>query len=256
MKFGKGYILIVLYLFSLFSSCVPRKELVYFQDSDTNIKIPRKEFILKYKISDELRIDVVSEDLEAVKPFNLAMVSYNASNGLVGGQPTQQTYFIDDFGNILFPVIGKVKLAGLTWKEATDLLNSKLRKYVADASVNIFLLNFRVNVMGDVRLPGTYTFRNGRVTILDAISSAGDLNVTAERLIEIKRETSEGMVTGKVDLTSNEVYKSPFFYLQQNDVIYVRPNKYKTNDASFNRNTGLLISMASIIISLIAVVIR
>lgn len=253
----KPYNILYLLVFTIvFSSCVPRKELLYFQNDKEDKLIKRDDFILKYKKNDELRIDVTSLDIEAVKPFNLAVVAYNASTGMIGGQPIQQTYFIDSNGEINFPVIGKIKLEGLTWSEAVDLISNKLKIYVKDATVNINIMNFRIDVLGDVRNPGSFLVPNGRISVLDAIGLAGDLNITGVRNIEIKRETKEGIATGYLDLKSENLFKSPYYYLQQNDVVYVLPNKPKSQAASFNKNAGVLISTVSLIISLLAIFTR
>lgn len=237
------------------SSCVPRKELIYFQNSNDEI-IKKDNFTIKYKKNDELRIDVSSSDAEAVKPFNLSIVSYAAATGAAGGQALQQTFFIDNSGEINFPLLGKIKLEGLEWSEAIDLLTEKLKVYVKDVTININIMNFRVNVLGDVRNPGSYLIPNGRISILDAIALAGDLNITGVRTIEIKRETKDGIISGTLDLKSPDLFASPFYYLRQNDVVYILPNGPKSQSASFNENASVLISTVSLIISLLAIFTR
>ena len=238
------------------SSCVPRKELIYFQTEKGNIENTNNNFILTFKKNDELRIDVSSSDIEAVKPFNLAIVAYSAATGGVGGQPMQQTYIIDNNGEINFPLLGKIKLEGVTWSKAIDIITKKLKPYVKDVGVNINIMNSRVNVLGDVRNPGSFLIPSGRINVLDALALAGDLNISGIRTIEIKRQTNSGIISGSLDLKSNNIFKSNFFYLEQNDLIYVRPNIPKSQSASYNKNAGVLISTVSIVISLIAVLTR
>lgn len=240
----------------LLNSCISRKELIYFQHQDGNIENTENKFVLTFKRNDELRIDVSSSDIEAVKPFNLAIVAYSAATGSAGGQPMQQTYIIDNNGEINFPYIGKLKLEGKTWSEAINLLTDNLKPYVKDVTVNINIMNFRVNVLGDVRNPGSFLIPSGRVNIIDALSLAGDLNISGIRNIEIKRQTGTGIKSGNLDLKSNDLFKSEFFFLQQNDIVYVAPNNPKSKSASFNKNAGILISTASIFISLLAILIR
>lgn len=239
-----------------FASCVSKKQIHYFQDDVSVLGGQMPSFSLEFKKDDLLAINVSGLDIEAVKAFNLPVVSYNVVLDAVQGAPKQQAYLIDKRGEINFPVLGKIKLEGLTRTEAIDLLEEKLKDYVKGAAVNINILNFRVNVLGDVRNPGTFFIQNERVTVLDALSLAGDTNISGERIIEIKREANGGIQTGIIDLKSNKTFNSPFFYLQQNDVVYVRPNKAKSQSASFNQNAGVFVSIGSILIALIGVLTR
>ena len=247
---------LILILIISSTSCVSKKEILYFQNDVTGSKQQKQEFTLIYKQNDLLAINVSALDIEAIKPFNLPIVSYNALSNAVNGTPRQQNYLIDAKGEINFPVLGKIELAGLTRSESIHVITTKLKPYVKGASVNIHILNFRINVLGDVKSPGTFLIENERVTILDALAMAGDLNISGERTIEIKRETASGIESGFIDLKSNNMFSSPFYYLQQNDVVYISPNKAKSQSASYNQNTGVIISVASILISLIAVLTR
>lgn len=248
--------LIALILLLGLTSCVSKKNISYFQnDKEVTYKNLTK-FELEFKKDDLLSINVLSEDLEAVKPFNLPSVSYDVISNSVNGIPKQQSYLIDQNGEIIFPVLGKLKIEGLTRIETIELLTKKLKPFVKDVTVNIQILNFKINVLGDVRNPGMFPVQNERITVLDALALAGDLNISGERIIEIKRETDKGILTGVIDLKSNKLYMSPFYYLQQNDVVYVNPNNAKIQSASYNQNTGLFISIASVLISLISILAR
>ena len=247
---------LILILIISSTSCVSKKEILYFQNDVAVSKQHKQEFTLVYKQNDLLTINVSALDVEAVKPFNLSTISYSALSNAVNSAPKQQSYLIDTKGEINFPVLGNIKLAGLTREQSIDLITTKLKPYVKEATVNIHILNFRINVLGDVKKPGTFLIENERVTILDALAMSGDLNISGERTIEIKRETASGIVSGFIDLKSNNLFSSPFYYLQQNDVVYISPNKAKSQSASYNQNTGVIISVASILISLIAVLTR
>ena len=255
MKFMLKNISLLLVIVSL-SSCVSRKNINYFQNDKQELIENVKGFALTFKADDLLTINITSEDLEAVKPFNLPTVAYNVLTNSVNGVPKQQSYLVDSEGYIEFPVLGKLKVEGLTRVEAIKMIKSKLNAYVKDASVNMQILNFKINVMGDVKNPGMFMVQNERITILDALALAGDTNISGERLIEIKRETDKGIVTGLIDLKSNRLFASPYFYLQQNDVVYVNPNKARIQSASYNQNTGLFISIGSVLISLISILTR
>lgn len=237
-------------------SCVSKKDVIYFQQDSKTVYENTKNFALKFKKDDLLSINISAENLEAIKQFNLPSVSYNTVTNSVSGVPRQQNYLVDFNGEIDFPVIGKVKIAGLTRLEAIDLLKTKIRPYVENIQINIQISNFKINVMGDVRNPGTFLIQNERVTVLDALALAGDLNISGERVFKVIRETNKGIITESLDLKTNTIFSSPYFYLQQNDVVYVQPNKSKVQSAAYNQNTGLYVSVASILISLISILIR
>ena len=243
-------------LLLLITSCVSKKKVVYFQDDVKVVHEINEDFTLKFKKDDLLTINVSAENLEAVKQFNLPTVSYNAVTNSVSGIPKQQSYLIDANGEIDFPVIGNLKVEGLTRVETIKLLKEKIRPYVDAVQINIQILNFKINVMGDVKNPGTFQIANERVTVIDALALAGDLNMTGERVFKVIRETNQGVVTKTLDLKSNAIFSSPYFYLQQNDIVYVEPNKSRAQSAAYNQNTGLYISVASILITLISILTR
>lgn len=248
--------LMALVIIILLSSCASKKNILYFQNDSSQIHIIEDSYALKFKNDDLLAINVSSKDIETVKAYTLPVVSYNANGSAANGIPKQQGYLIDVQGNIEFPGLGTLHLAGLTRIQAINLLKRKLKASVTDVQVNIEILNFNINVLGDVRKPGAYKISNERVTLIDALALAGDTNISGERIIEVKRETPNGLVTGLVDLKSNTIFSSPFYYLQQNDLVYVRPNYAKIQSAASNQNTGLYISITSILISLISVLTR
>ena len=238
------------------TSCVPKKNVIYFQGDSKLIHKNSENFALKFKKDDLLTINVSAENLETVKQFNLPTVAYNAVTNTVNGIPKQQSYLVDVNGEIDFPVVGKIKVEDLTRVETIKLLKEKIKPYTEEVQINIQILNFKINVLGDVKNPGTFQIANERVTVLDALALAGDLNITGERIFKVIRETNEGTVTKKLDLKSNDIYSSSYFYLQQNDVVYVEPNKSKVQSAAYNQNTGLYISVASILITLISLLTR
>jgi polysaccharide export outer membrane protein len=131
-----------------------------------------------------------------------------------------------------------------------------LKPFVKDAAVNVQILNFKINVMGDVQSPGMFPIQNERITVLDALALAGDTNISGERIVEIKRETEKGVITGYIDLKSNKLFASPYFYLQQNDVVYVNPNKAKIQSASSNSNTSLFVSITGLLITIVSLLTR
>ena len=246
-----------LFLFIIvFSSCVSKKNINYFQNDLSITNKNNTNYALKFKSDDLLVINVMSKDLDAVKSFNMPSISYDVITNTAMGTPKLQNYLVDNDGYIQFPIIGKLKVKGLTRVELVNLLSTKIKPFVNDAIVNVLLVNFKVNVLGDVKKPGMFTITNERLTVLDALALAGDTNISGERVVEVKRETDAGIVTGLIDLKSNTLFASPYFYLQQNDVVYVNPNKARIQSASYNQNTGLFISIGSVLISLISILTR
>ncbi|MEE4001043.1 polysaccharide biosynthesis/export family protein [Tenacibaculum sp. FZY0031] len=253
-RFSK--IVLTILILSL-ASCASRKDIVYFQKDEVDPAKTNTTYKTIFKADDLLQITISALDLEAVKPFNLPAVTFATTTDRAVGTPQQQAYLIDNNGFIDFPVLGKLKLAGLSRTEAIDLLKSKLSPdYIKNPTVNIKIINFSITVLGDVKMPGRFTIPNERISVLEAVGLAGDLNMSGIRTIEVKREEGNQIKSYKLDLRSNKIFNSPAYYLQQNDVVYVEPNKSSSQDAAYNKNTGLFISLGSVIISLISILTR
>ncbi len=242
----------------ILSSCVSKKTITYFQDGTIDQSRVSNDYVTIFKPDDLLQITITSSDIEAVKPFNLPAVTFAAATNSAAGVPQQQNYLIDSKGEIDFPLLGKIKIGGLTREQTIEMFKKKLiPDYVKDPNINIRIANFKVSVLGDVRSPGTYTIPNERITILEAIGLAGDTNISGQRNnVKVIREEGDKKVEYVVDLRSNEIFTSSVYYLQQNDLVYVEPNGPKAQSAATNQNTGLFVSIGSIIISLIAVLTR
>lgn len=252
MKTNYIYILLFMVLLSSSTSCVSKKEMIYFQEVD-GVKI--SETIVNYepKIQkgDILNINVSAIDAMAAAPFNL----YEAT-GI--GTPKPITYLVNSDGEINIPVLGKIKVEGFTTKQITTNLTNRLKKdYIKNPIVNIRLINFKVTVLGEVKAPGTYTVLNERVSIIEAIGMAGDLTIQGKRsTVKLVREQGGKREMVTLDLTNKKIFNSPYYYLAQNDVIYVAPNKAKINSSAVGANAGIIISSISALISLIAILTR
>jgi polysaccharide export outer membrane protein len=228
------------------SSCVSKKEVVYFQNAkDFETIVDTDTFTPKFKVNDIVSIFVSTFDLEAVKPFNLLVEGSGET-----GQPKLIDYLVDIEGNIDYPVLGKVKLLGLTVQEAQELFKEKLALYLKDPIVNIRILNFRVSILGEVRSPGRYDVSGERITILEAIALAGDLNIKGQRdNVLVIRDFNGTKTYTRVDLTNKELFNSPVYYLTQNDVVYVEPNNSAVSSASGDTRIGTIISITSFLIT-------
>jgi polysaccharide export outer membrane protein len=249
---------IIVFLMICFSSCVSNKKIAYFQFDEIDQENISNVYKTVFKADDLLQITIASDDLEAVKPFNLPSVAFSAATNAVAGQAQQLSYLIDSNGEIDFPVLGKLKIGGLSREETIRMLKSRLiPDYLKEATINIRISNFRITVQGDVRKPGTYNIPNERVTILDAIGLAGDLNISGKRdNVLVIREEGNIKKEYRVNLLSKKTYTSPVFYLQQNDIVYVEHNYAKIQSASSNTNTSLFISIAGTLIAIITLIIR
>lgn len=248
----------IFFLLIILGSCVSKKEIIYFQNDKIDQSKVSNSYNTIIKPDDLLQITITALDTEAVRPFNLAAVTYSTSSNSAIGVAQQQNYLVDNNGEIDFPVIGKLKIGGLSRNELIVLLKEKLDPdYIKNPNINIRIANYKVSVMGDVRMPGSYTIPNERITILEAIALAGDLNISAEREnILVQREENGKKVEYTVNLLSKNVFTSPVYYLQQNDVVYVKPNYARIQSASSNSNTSLFISITGLLITIVSLLSR
>jgi len=245
------------------SGCKLRQKMVYLQESevvDSSALVKRNFDPAAYaptlRPDDLLQIQVGGQDAEALAPFQFyvnpigAGTSQNAAQaGLQAAQSSAAiTYLIDPNGNINFPVLGFVQVSGLTRLEAIEKLQELLSVYVQDPVVNIQIRNFKVTVLGQVQRPGTYSLPSDRVTVLEAIGMAGDLQLSALRKnVLVIRESNGKREEFRLDLTQKDIYTSPAYYLRQNDVIYVEPNK----GARFQgQNVGVFTQVITPVLSL------
>jgi polysaccharide export outer membrane protein len=229
-----------------------REKTVYFSkvNPDTTAQnVSETQNLIKLKEDDFISVIVYELDKESVAQFNL--FTPPGSEVVVG-------YIIDRTGNINLPVIGKVKVSGLYKDEAVQLIEGKLKTYFNNPTVQINILNFKVTVLGEVNLPGSYNIKDERITILEAIGKAGDLKITGIRKNVLVIREENGMKNEyRVDLTSKDVFKSPVYYLKQNDVVYVEPNKSTITNSTFVKDNGrLMLSLTSVIISILILINR
>ncbi|SDS26296.1 polysaccharide export outer membrane protein [Polaribacter sp. KT25b] len=250
----------ILFVFAivLISSCVSKKDIVYFQNDAIDQSKVSNSYKTIIKPDDVLQITITALDTEAVRPFNLAAVNYATTSNTATGTPQLQTYLVDTKGEIDFPVLGKLKIGGLTRDELIAFLKHKLAPdYILNPNINVRITNYKVTVLGAVRNPGSYTIPNERITILEALGLAGDLNISALRNnILVQREENGKKTQYRVDLLSKNIFTSPVYYLQQNDVVYVEQNYASIQSASSNSNTSLIISVTSLLIGIITLIIR
>lgn len=243
--------LLIVWLTVILTSCVSSEKMVYFQDNQDNLSHEDYEiYEPKIQIGDILSINVSAIDKGAAVPFNL----YESTSTM---DPKPLTYIVDNDGEITFPVVGILKVEGITTKILKQQLTKTLAEYLARPIVNIRLVNFKVAVLGEVKTPGTYLIPNERISVIEAISLAGDLTIHGKRkTVMLIREQGGKRAFITLDLTDKKIFRSPYFYLAQNDVIYVEPNKTKLNSSAVGDNAGIILSSIISIISIIAILIR
>ena len=238
----------------LTTSCANRKKMVYFQKGENDSIVESAGFYeMRFRKGDFIHIQVSGATPEAVAIFN--PIGDISTRSTYAGQysndnPQVTGYIVDNEGNINFPVLGKVAVAGKTKLELENTLSKELEGHIEMPVINIRLRNFKVSVLGDVGNPGTFTIASERLTLPEAIGIAGDLNITAKRKnVLIIRETNGVKQQFRVDLTNNEIFNSPAYYLQQNDVVYVEPNQAKLNTSKYSPIYSVLIGLSSLIIT-------
>lgn len=239
----------------LLAACSAPKEVLYLQD----ISLIKEEAIDKsYEViihkDDLLAIIVNSKDPELALPFNMPLVSYQ-----IGGQNVSQQqlvgYLVNQDGNIDFPILGEIHVEGLTRMQVTELIKKRLieEELIKDPIVTVQFLNFKVSVIGEVGRPGTFDISGDRITLLEALSMAGDLTIYGRRdRVAVIREKDGKRSILYHDLRSSDIFQSPCYYLQQNDIVYVEPNNAKTGQSRINSNNsvGVWLSGVSVLASI------
>ena len=243
----------------MFASCGQVKDIAYFQDK----AVDRPEEIdlhggIVIQPKDMISIVVSSRNPELATMFNLPVVSYQAGSEIVtaGAQQRLLGYVVDNEGYIDFPVIGRLHVSGMTRWELSDTIKDTLldKGYLNDAVVTVEFMNFKVSVLGEVNHPGTYTIEGDKVTVLQALSLAGDLTIYGTREnVTVIRELDGRRVFYDLDLCSVDVFKSPAYNLQQNDIVYVEPSEIKARQSTLDdkglRMTSIVISSGSLLVS-------
>lgn len=261
----KVFIRLIFFLMILsMTGCSSYKKIPYMMDSSEYMlqdRVDNQLYDARIMPKDLLTITVSSTEPESAIPFNLTVptIQNNTQNTYTTSQPVLQTYLVDNKGDIDFPVLGKLHLGGMTKSQAELHIVEKLKDSFKETPiVNVRLVNYKVSVLGEVNRPGTFTVANEKINIFEALALAGDMSVYGKRdNVKLLREYNNGkkeIIT--LDLNKSDVINSPYFYLQQNDVIYVEPNKAKAKNADIGQSTTLLLSGTSILISLASLIVN
>lgn len=261
IKWHRSWLVLPL-IVMLLASCSTTKNVKYFEDIPDSVKFKTVNRIAftdpVIQTDDILSIVIQTSDPQTSHIMNQGVAISNSASG--ASAAAISGYLVDKNGNVELPLIGLVKLAGLTTEQARDVIRTKTESLYKTPTVQVRFANFKVTVMGEVNRPSTYTMPNEKVTILDAIGLAGDLTIYGRRdNIEVGRTNAEGkQVIARLNLNSTDIFQNPYFYLKQNDWIYVEPNKAKiaTTDAAKSRTTALITSAISLTVIIIARLIK
>jgi len=243
----------------LLCSCASKKDVIYYQDIDNTEldDVSKVKPDIDIQIGDILNLDLKTLDQESLLPFiknaNLTQAG--------GGQQIEllklRGYLVDENGFIDLPVVNKVKVAGKTTQEAEILIKNKLSAYLKNLYVSIRIINYKFTVTGEVKNPGTYEISEPNLTLIQALGMAGDLSIRGRRdNVMIIRTEADKRITKRLDLTKSDWMNSPFYFVKQNDVIYVEPNNPQVKTAGFIGNVGVLTSVASILLSAVVIITR
>jgi polysaccharide export outer membrane protein len=234
-------------------SCVPKKKVVYLQGAAGSGNASLSNYEPTIQPDDLLYVTVSSQNPEAVTPFNPQI----ASSSIVGNDIRERAYLVSKDGFIQYPIIGNLKAAGLTRAEFTDMLRNMIKPYVSDAIINLKFLNFKVTVLGEVGRPGKVSVDSDRITLLEAIAQSGDLTLYGQREnILIVRDNNGEKSFNRVDITKADFVNSPFYYLKQNDLVYIEPRRAKVDSTAIGGNVSTIMSILSFLITTTLIITR
>lgn len=239
----------------LIVSCAQVKDISYFQQSDRElILLNSDKYDARIKPKDILSITVVSSEPAASVRYNLIMPQIDARMNNIQSQAALQNYLVDSDGNINFPTLGILKVKGMNTEELEIFIGNQLKPFFSEEMpvITVRILNYTVNVLGEVQRPGKFESANGRMTIFEGLAMAGDMTIYGRRdNVKVLRENENGeRVIYTVNLNNNKLFESPAFFLEQNDVVYVEPNQTRANSSKYGAAENYRLTTISVLISL------
>ena len=247
----------------MLASCASSKKVAYFQNAVDGV-VERSEGLYDAKImpKDILTITVSTTNPEAATPFNLTISNtLNATGQMYSGSGVLQTYLVDNNGEIEYPVVGNIKVAGLTKNECQELVKSKIKAFLAedeDPIVTVRMSSYRVTIIGEVRSPGVIPVGTEKMSILEALASAGDLTIYGKRdnVMLIREEANGQKTVHRLNLNDANIISSPYYYLQQNDIVYVEPNGVQAKNSAIGSSTTIWFSFVGIVTSVASLLVN
>ena len=261
-RFPMKKLLFFLLIMSLVTSCKPKQNMIYMSNNNFQQEVSQARYEgLRIQEGDMLEIIVTALDDLAVKPFNRTTMQKTGEEGSAGGNARlgDNQYQVTSDGYISFPVLGNVYCKGMTKQQLKTELDSRLKQYLTDPVVTVRHLNFNISILGDVGSPGQKTSSTERLNVFQALALAGDMRDSANRtnvkLIRYSEESGKD-ITYTLDLSEASIVNSPYYYLQQNDILYVEPDKNKQIAANTtNPNRGLFLQLMGVVLGLVTFVI-
>lgn len=236
-------------------SCATKKQIHYFQNVEN---LNDSEIVLHFdpviESNDILHISISSVDEEVVKPF---LRSKGVENNINTSNPGLSGYLVNSSGSIRFPILGDISVAGMTRMQLEHDIKNKLSEYITDVVVDVRIINFKITVLGEVNNPGVYTITDERITLPEAIGLAGDFTEDGKRNeIVVLREEGGKRKVGKLDFTKTDFFNSPFFFLKQNDVVYIEPSLKGVKKSGFLPDIPSFLSLFTVILSTVIIITR
>jgi len=258
----RDFFLVVIILL-LTGACRTPHDISYFQGIENLTEEEKaamtRSFVPIIGIDDALIINVSSSDRASTAPFSMPPYGYfmpgEAEIGIAATTQNLYTYLVDENGDINFPVLGRVHVAGLSINEAIRMMEQLIWETAPKAVVMIQIANFKVGIIGEVKMPDIYIIKTPRITILELIAKAGDLTIMADRKnVWLHRDNDGEKVQVRMDLTDPAIFASPYYYLQQNDMVYVRPNDAQKRNSKYSNTDNMRVGLYTAIFSSISVV--
>lgn len=244
-------------------SCGSSKQIAYFQNADSlNYAVSKGLFDAKIMPKDLLTITVSTTDPKAATPFNLSVTNtLNATGYLSTGAGSLQTYLVDNDGFINFPVVGQLKVGGMTKRQCENYIRDKILPYMSKTEnpiVTVKMASFKVTVAGEVKAPGVFNVDQEKISVIEALARAGDLTIYGKRgnVLLIREDATGEKSVHRLNLNDANLINSPYYYLQQNDYLYVEPNSVQAKNSAIGSSTTIWISVVSILTSVASLVVN
>lgn len=244
-------------------SCGNSKQIAYFQNADSlNYAASKGLFDAKIMPKDLLTITVSTTDPKAATPFNLSVTNtLNATGYLSTGAGSLQTYLVDNDGFINFPVVGQLKVGGMTKRQCENYIRDKILPYMSKTEnpiVTVKMASFKVTVAGEVKAPGVFNVDQEKISVIEALARAGDLTIYGKRgnVLLIREDATGEKSVHRLNLNDANLINSPYYYLQQNDYLYVEPNSVQAKNSAIGSSTTIWISVVSILTSVASLVVN
>ncbi len=254
---------VLLAMIMLIGSCSGSKQVAYFQNIDSiSLAASRGLYDAHIMPKDQLTITVLTSNPEASAPFNLAVSNTVGTNGqLTTSGSSLQGYLVDNDGNINFPIVGKLHVAGMTKTQCEDLIKSKVMPYLnakENPIVTVRMSSYRVTVIGEVGSPNVIPVSTEKMSIIEALASAGDLSIYGKRnnVLLIREDANGEKHATRINLNDGNLFNSPYYYLQQNDIIYVEPNQVKAKNSAIGSSTTIWFSFIGIVTSIASLLVN